>query len=476
LSPAATAVPTAAELAALLDADGVLVYAIEGQALTIVDIYPAHPSADNLRLQVGFGVTGLVARTRKPVLLDADSPRNILHRQLLRLAPQQTVARMCLPLPGVRGEVVGVLAVHRAPHQPFGQADLDVAEPYAAALGLRLHAEQLWRAVNRHRTERDELIRQAVSAQEAERRRIAFDLHDGVTTALASMSFHLSAVDLTVSELAARDDSGNAERMRALECARAELVNARELADLAYNHTMVVNEDWTALSTYFKKGQDLYQTLAAAPVPVVAAAHGFALGGGCELILHSHAVVAHAGLRAGLPEIKVGLIPAWGGCTQLLLRCVERFGPEDGLAHALSVLQAGSFSASAEQAQAIGLLRSDTPVVADRAALLPAAFDKARAMMNEGFTPPAQPTLTYCGESGHAKHVRRVDAAVADGSLDQDSAVVMRELVGILSGFPKVAEEGEHPITVSLAGELASAGRLIKTKAALAAITKLIGA
>jgi signal transduction histidine kinase len=237
LSPAATAVPTAAELAALLDADGVLVYAIEGQALTIVDIFPAHPSADNLRLQVGFGVTGLVARTRKPVLLDADSPRNILHRQLLRLAPQQTVARMCLPLPGVRGEVVGVLAVHRAPHQPFGQADLDVAEPYAAALGLRLHAEQLWRAVNRHRTERDELIRQAVSAQEAERRRIAFDLHDGVTTALASMSFHLSAVDLTVSELAARDDSGNAERMRALECARAELVNARELADLAYNQT-----------------------------------------------------------------------------------------------------------------------------------------------------------------------------------------------------------------------------------------------
>ena len=48
-------------------------------------------------------------------------------------------------------------------------------------------------------------------------------------------------------------------------------------ADLAYNHAMVVNEDWTALSTYFKKGQDLYQTLAAMSVPVVAAAHGFAL-------------------------------------------------------------------------------------------------------------------------------------------------------------------------------------------------------
>jgi two-component system, NarL family, sensor kinase len=230
---AADALPTAAELVRLLDAEGVLVHAIEGQSLSIVDIWPAHPSASSLKLQVGFGVTGLVARTCKPVLLDADSPRNALHRKLLRLEPQQTVARMCLPLPGLEGDVVGVLAVHRDPHRPFGAADLEAAEPYAAILGLRLHAEQLWRAVNRHRTERDQLIKQAISAQEAERRRIAFDLHDGVTTALASMAFHLSAADLTVSELAAQeksDDSG-------LERARAELVSARELADLAYNQT-----------------------------------------------------------------------------------------------------------------------------------------------------------------------------------------------------------------------------------------------
>jgi two-component system, NarL family, sensor kinase len=237
LSGAADSVPTAADFVRQLDADGVLVYAIDGQALRVVDIWPAHASAGSLKLQVGFGVTGLVARTRKPVLLDADSPRNVLHRQLLRLKPQQTVARMCLPLPGLEDDVVGVLAAHRDPRRPFGKADLAAAEPYAAILGLRLHAEQLWRAFNRHRTERDELIKQAVSAQEAERRRIAFDLHDGVTTALASMAFHLSAADLTMSELAARDDSGEPVRVRELERARAELVNARELADLAYNQT-----------------------------------------------------------------------------------------------------------------------------------------------------------------------------------------------------------------------------------------------
>lgn len=235
ISTAAGAVPTAAELAGLLDADGVLLYAIEGQDLSIVDVWPEHTSATSLKLQVGFGVTGLVARTRKPVLLDADSPRNALHRELLRLKPQQTVARMCLPMPGLDDDVVGVLAVHRNPERPFSKADLEAAEPYAAILGLRLHAEQLWRAVNRHRTERDRLIKQAISAQEAERRRIAFDLHDGVTTMLASMSFHLSAADLTVSEVVAHEE--DSMRVADLERARAELVSARELADLAYNQT-----------------------------------------------------------------------------------------------------------------------------------------------------------------------------------------------------------------------------------------------
>jgi signal transduction histidine kinase len=233
----ADGVPTAAELTRLLAADGVLIYAIEGQDLTIVDIAPPHPSAATLTLQVGFGVTGLVARTGKPVLIESDSPRNALHRKLLGLAPHQTVARMCLPLRGLDDLVVGVLAVHRSPERPFDDVALAEAETVTTVLGLWLHAQQLYGAVHRHRTERDRLIKQAISAQEAERRRIAFDLHDGVTTALASMSFHLSAADLTVSELASEDGATTGTRLAELERARAELVSARALADMAYTQT-----------------------------------------------------------------------------------------------------------------------------------------------------------------------------------------------------------------------------------------------
>lgn len=233
MSPAAA--PTAADLTRLLAADGVLLYAISGQDLNVVDIWPAHPLAGSLTLQVGFGVTGLVARTGKPVLIEADSPRNVLHRQLLALEEQQTVARICIPLTGLEGDIVGVLAAHRDPSRPFGQADLDAAEPYAAILGLRLDAEQLGRTVNRQRTERDRLIKAAISAQEAERRRIAFDLHDGVTTALASMSFHLSAADLTIA--AAQGISDDPTLLQKLDSTRAELLTARKLGDVAYNQT-----------------------------------------------------------------------------------------------------------------------------------------------------------------------------------------------------------------------------------------------
>ncbi|MGI8695385.1 MAG: sensor histidine kinase, partial [Mycobacteriales bacterium] len=68
----------------------------------------------------------------------------------------------------------------------------------------------------------DTLVAATVSAQEAERRRMAGDLHDGVTQAIASLTFHLSAADVALTE---RDADYAAEQVRA----------ARGLADLAFN-------------------------------------------------------------------------------------------------------------------------------------------------------------------------------------------------------------------------------------------------
>jgi len=61
-------------------------------------------------------------------------------------------------------------------------------------------------------------------------------------------------------------------------------------------------------------------TLKYAAIDVISCAYGLALGGGCELLLHSHCVVAHQNLNAGLVELGVGLIPGWGGVKEMFLR------------------------------------------------------------------------------------------------------------------------------------------------------------
>ena len=69
-----TVAPSAAELAALFAADGVVVFVNDGPKLTVADVWPANPAvASILRIPVGFGVTGLVARNGHPVLLGEDS-------------------------------------------------------------------------------------------------------------------------------------------------------------------------------------------------------------------------------------------------------------------------------------------------------------------------------------------------------------------------------------------------------------------
>jgi len=150
------------------------VYAVNGQDLNVVDIWPRPPlSADSLTLQVGFGVTGLVARTGKT---GADRGR---------LTPQLCCTVSCFSSsdsrpwpgcasrsPGLEGDVVGVLAAHRDPApsvRPGRPRHRGNRTPRSS--GLRLDAEQLWRTVNRQRTERDRLIKAAIAAQEAERRR-----------------------------------------------------------------------------------------------------------------------------------------------------------------------------------------------------------------------------------------------------------------------------------------------------------------
>lgn len=85
----------------------------------------------------------------------------------------------------------------------------------------------------------------------------------------------------------------------------------------------LADEPAGALEKVARAGQALFRRIEQSPKPVIAAVNGFALGGGFELALACHMRVASSQAKFGLPEVKLGLMPGYGG-TQRLPRLVGR--------------------------------------------------------------------------------------------------------------------------------------------------------
>ena len=117
-----------------------------------------------------------------------------------------------------------------------------------------------------------------------------------------------------------------------------------------------------------RRGQLVFSRLEALPKPVVAAVNGFALGGGCELAMACHVRVASDAAKFGQPEVRLGLIPGYGG-TQRLPRLV-------GKGHALQLLLTGE-TIDAAEALRIGLVNRVVPA----ADLIKAATEMAGPML-----------------------------------------------------------------------------------------------
>uniref|UniRef100_A0A832I095 Enoyl-CoA hydratase n=1 Tax=Eiseniibacteriota bacterium TaxID=2212470 RepID=A0A832I095_UNCEI len=118
-------------------------------------------------------------------------------------------------------------------------------------------------------------------------------------------------------------------------------------------------------------GQRVFDRLASAPKPVIAAINGYAFGGGCELALACHLRIASENAVLGLPEVGLGIIPGYGG-TQRLPRLV-------GEGRALELVLTGG-RVKAEEAYRIGLVNRVVPL----AGLLAEAEQLALAIVRNG--------------------------------------------------------------------------------------------
>jgi len=245
-------------------------------------------------------------------------------------------------------------------------------------------------------------------------------------------------------------------------------------------------QEWDELHMAVKQFQNINLALKYAPKPVVAAPQGMALGGGCEVSLHSTRIQAAAEAYIGLVETGVGLIPGGGGTKEMLIRANEHAASDNDLDlfHALRPVFEGIAMAkvgtSAEECRDLGYLRREDGVSMNRDRLVADAKEAALALARGGYKPlaaswqeGAQTTqIKVLGEQFLAGAKLAIHMMMRGGYASEYDAHVGRKLANILAGGPLtspqlVSEQYvldlEREAFVSLLGEKKTQERIAHT-------------
>ena len=194
---------------------------------------------------------------------------------------------------------------------------------------------------------------------------------------------------------------------------------------------------WPKITESVKQGQDIYKKLKFAPFPVIGAPSGMALGGGCEILLHCDVIEAHAETYMGLVEVGVGLVPAWGGCKEMLLRWSDNpkhaKGPMPAVSKVFETVATATVAKSAEEARSLLYLRPNDGIVMNRDRLLARAKERALSMVKD-YMPPEPRELQLPGPSGETAMTLVLNDFRRAGKATDHDVTVGKKLAHVLAG------------------------------------------
>jgi len=230
--------------------------------------------------------------------------------------------------------------------------------------------------------------------------------------------------------------------------------NQGEHFSAGYNLQLILmgiyEQDWDEMLAMGQQIQEVLLRLKRAKVPVVAATHGYTLGGGCEVMLHCAAVQAAAESYVGLPETGVGVIPAAGGTTEMLVRAMAPV-PSDGtvdpypFVHQVFMnIGMAKVSTCADEARLLGYLRPSDGITMNPDRVLYEAKQRALALAGASYRPAEPAQISAMGEDGIARFELELHIMHRSGYISDHDRLIGQELAKVLCGGPLV-----HPQTVS---------------------------
>jgi 3-hydroxyacyl-CoA dehydrogenase len=203
---------------------------------------------------------------------------------------------------------------------------------------------------------------------------------------------------------------------------------------------MAAEQDYDELNFAVKVFQDTMMRVRYSNIPVIVAPHNMALGGGCELSMHSDKVVAHAELYMGLVEFGVGLIPGGGGSKEFAKRLSDEMREGDikinRLREKFLTIGQAKVSTSAYEAFDLGYFREGIDeVVVSRDHQLLRAKQACLEMANKGYiAPKREKNITVLGQEGLGIVYVGASSMVSGNYMSAHDQVISEKLGFVLCG------------------------------------------
>ncbi len=206
--------------------------------------------------------------------------------------------------------------------------------------------------------------------------------------------------------------------------------------NLSYTMNFAEKSDFKSIEKFIKYFQETCKHLKYSEHPVISAPSGLVLGGGEEVAIQSNFVVSHTNIVMGLVETGVGLVPAGGGCKEVLWRWFQtdeaKKDPDFAPLKVFNIIGYGTTATSTVEAEPLKFLRPEDKKVMNRNSLF--EVSKNIILKNTDFKPPKECSFNLSGKPLKEKMIKVLEKLYNEKVILDHGMEVGTELANVLSG------------------------------------------